>query len=203
MTALPHPTSEPSGAGWWTGRPSLTIADFMALPEDPDRGYELQEGALVVSAKPLASHQRGMGRLFTQLEAQAPVEYAVLQDVSVDLQLAAPDQPATVRAPDLAVTSEAAYDRVIHERGIFHAAEILLAVEIRSPSTHRTDSLIKHAEYADAGIDHYWIIDLDDGPSLTASHLGGEFGYVDARPVKGVFVTDTPFPARVDLTNLV
>jgi Uma2 family endonuclease len=144
-----------------------------------------------------------MGRLFTQLEAQAPVEYAVLQDVSVDLQLAAPDQPATVRAPDLVVTSEAAYDRVIHERGIFHAAEILLAVEIRSPSTQRTDSLIKHAEYADAGIDHYWIIDLDDGPRLTASHLGGEFGYVDAQPVKGVFVTETPFPARVDLTNLV
>ena len=101
------------------------------------------------------------------------------------------------------VKDQAAYDRVIGERGIFRAEEILLAVEIKSPSTQRTDSVIKHSEYADAGIGHYWIIDLEDGPSLTACHLGGEFGYIDAEPVKGVFETDTPFPARVDLTALV
>lgn len=203
MTALPHQTPDPSAAGMWATQPPLTVADFTALPEDPDRGIELQEGALVMAAKPLPSHQRGAGRLFTQLDTQAPAEYAVTFDVSVDLQLAPSDQPATVRAPDLVISSTAAYERVIGERGIFRAEEILLAVEIKSPSTQRTDSVIKHSEYADAGIQHYWIIDLDDGPSLTACHLGGEFGYVDAAPVKGVFETDTPFPARVDLTQLI
>ena len=108
MTALPHPAPEPPAADGWAARPPLTIADFMALPEDPDRGYELQEGSLVMSAKPLASHQRGMGRLFTQLDMQAPAEYAVVIDVSVDLQLVPAGQPATVRAPDLVIASASA-----------------------------------------------------------------------------------------------
>jgi Uma2 family endonuclease len=202
MTALPQPAPEEPARPAWVRRPPLTVADFVALPEDTDRGYELQEGALVVSAKPVAAHQRGLGRLFAQLDAQAPAEYAVVLDVSVDLQLVPPEQPGTVRAPDLVVTTTAAYDRV-SGGGAFRADEVLLAVEIKSPSTRRTDTVVKHAEYADAGIGHYWIVDLDDGPSLTACHLGGEFGYVDAEPAKGVFETGTPFPARVDLAALV
>jgi Uma2 family endonuclease len=203
MTALPQAApDEPSPAG--VGRPPpLTVAEFTALPEDTDRGIELQEGALVVSAKPIAPHQRAAGRLFSQLDAQAPAEYAVVLDVSVDLQLVEAAQPGTVRAPDLVVTTAAAYDRICEEGGIFRAEDVLLAVEIKSPSTRRMDSIVKHAEYADAGIGHYWIVDLDDGPSLTAAHLGGEFGYVDAEPVKGVFETDIPFPARVDLAALI
>ena len=59
--------------------------------------------------------------------------------------------------------------------------------------------MIKRGEYADAGIGHYWMIDLDGGPSLTACHLGGAFGYVDDEPVTGTFVADVPFPARLDL----
>jgi Uma2 family endonuclease len=203
MTALPQPApDEPTPAAW--GRPPpLTVADFTALPEDTDRGLELQEGALVVSAKPIAPHQRGAGRLFSQLDAQAPAEYAVVLDVSVDLELVEATQPGTVRAPDLVIATAAAYDRICEEGGIFRAEEVRLAVEIKSPSTRRTDSIVKHAEYADAGIGHYWIVDLDDGPSLTACHLGGEFGYIDEAPVKGVFETDTPFPARIDLAALV
>jgi Uma2 family endonuclease len=203
MTALPQPEPEGLAPAALARPPALTVADFTALPENTDRGYELQEGALVMSAKPPAPHQRGVGRLFSQLDAQAPAECAVVLDVSVDLELVEARQPGTVRAPDLVVTTAAAYDRVCGEGGIFRAAEVLLAVEIKSPSTQRTDSIVKHSEYADAGIGHYWITDLTDGPSLTAAHLGGEFGYVDAEPVKGVFETDTPFPARVDLTNLV
>jgi hypothetical protein len=45
------------------------------------------------------------------------------------------------------------------------------------------------------------MIDLLDGPSLTACHLGGEFGYIDAEPVRGEFRTESPFPARIDLTR--
>lgn len=202
MTALPAP--EPTAiTEWWKVQPPLTVADFMALPADTDRDYELQEGALVVAAKPLPIHQRGGGRLFSQLDAQAPAEYAVVQDVDVNLQLKPADQPGTVRSPDLVITSTAAFDRVNDGGGVYVAEDVLLAVEIKSPSTGRIDAVLKHSEYADAGIDHYWIIDLDDGPSLTAHHLGGEFGYIDEEPVRGVFTIDVPFPARIDLTRLV
>jgi hypothetical protein len=71
-----------------------------------------------------------------------------------------------------------------------------------SIGSERTDRVIERGEYADAGIGHYWLVELDDGPSLTACHLAGEFGYADAPPVRGRFRTDVPFPAEVDLADL-
>jgi Putative restriction endonuclease len=83
----------------------------------------------------------------------------------------------------------------------------VLAVEILSPGSLRTDRIIKHSEYADAGIGHYWIIDLDadeDGrPSLVACHLAGELGYADASPVTGSFTTTVPFAIQLELDRLV
>ena len=46
------------------------------------------------------------------------------------------------------------------------------------------------------------MIDLDDGPSLVACHLAGEFGYRNDTPVRGVYVAGLPFPVRVDLAGL-
>ncbi|MGH3611494.1 MAG: Uma2 family endonuclease [Pseudonocardia sp.] len=34
-------------------------------------------------------------------------------------------------------------------------------MEVLSPGSHRTDHVAKRADYADAGIPHYWIVDLD------------------------------------------
>jgi Putative restriction endonuclease len=95
-----------------------------------------------------------------------------------------------------------AYLRVDAEGGFLRAGECVLAVEIPSPGSYRTDQAIKHGEYAEAGIGPYWMIDLVDGPALTACHLGGPFGYVDEPPVTGTFTTQHPFPVRVDLGAL-
>ena len=64
-------------------------------------------------------------------------------------------------------------------------------------------SVPRRGEYADAGIQHYWIIDLDHPVSLVACHLAGEFGYQDAGAVTGVYERIDPFPIRVDLAALV
>ena len=79
---------------------------------------------------------------------------------------------------------------------------VLLAVAILSPGSARIDTLMNHHEYAEAGIGHHWIVDLQGGPSLTACRPAGEFGYRDAAPGRGEFVTDTPAPLRTDLTAL-
>jgi Uma2 family endonuclease len=66
--------------------------------------------------------------------------------------------------------------------------------------------MVKRDEYADAGIPHYWVVDLGEPgerPQLTAHHLAGEFGYADAGPVAGTFTATEPFPVRVDLDALV
>ena len=86
--------------------------------------------------------------------------------------------------------------------GLLRAADAVLVVEILSPGSVRTDRVIKRGEYADAGIRHHWMVDLDDGPSLTACHLAGESGYQDAPPERGELVTGTPFPLRIDVAAL-
>ena len=79
----------------------------------------------------------------------------------------------------------------------------MLVGEIREPGSHRTDSVVKRAEYAAAGIGHYWIIDPHDGPTLTAYRLGGGPGYEDAGSTRDVYDTDDPFRVRIDLAQLV
>lgn len=180
----------------------MTADVYAALPEDDDAHFELQEGALVMSPRPAIRHQDHLGGLYVELRRQAPDQLKVLQEVDVDLQLVPAGQPATVRAPDLVVVTRAAFDRVADAGGLLNAADVLLAVEVLSPGSVRTDSVIKRAEYADAGIPHYWIVDIDERPTLTAHHLAGAFGYATNGPVTGTFTATQPFPVRLDLDNL-
>ena len=194
-----------------TARPSqpqrlLTVADYLALPEETEVHHELHEGILVMSPRPVPDHQLCLRRISRSVEDQLPAGLEVLPEVDVDLQLVLDDRPATVRAPDLVVVPRVALERVRREGGLLRAAEVVLAVEIISPGSRRVDTVLKRSEYADASIPHYWIVDLGepgDRISLTAHHLAGEFGDVDAGPVVGIFIATEPFPVRVDLDALV
>jgi Uma2 family endonuclease len=61
MTALPLPPR----------RPLLTVADYVALPDDGDVRLELQEGVLMMSPRPVPDHQLCQRRLCRQIEDQA------------------------------------------------------------------------------------------------------------------------------------
>lgn len=190
MTALPLPPIQ-----LWP----LTAAEYIAMPGDPDTRYELQEGAVIVPSRPIPDHQNFLGEFWAQLRLQAPPHLIALMDVDLDLHLVPPSYPGTVRGPDLVVVTREAFLRVRHEGGLLRADDTVLVVEIHSRSTRRTDTVVKHGEYADAGIGHYWMVDLLDGPSITSCHLAGELGYRDAGPARGVFTTEVPFPVRIDL----
>ncbi|MDQ3154077.1 MAG: Uma2 family endonuclease [Actinomycetota bacterium] len=180
----------------------LTVAEFAALPEDSAARYELQEGHVVMSPRPKPDHQECLGELRSRLKAQAPDGLDVLPEVDVDLELVPSGRPGFVRAPDLVVVPRDARLRVRTHGGLIRAGEVVLAVEIISPGTRRMDTVIKHGEYADAGIPHYWVIDIEGGVSLTACHLAGEFGYLDASPHTGPVTIDEPFTVRLDLDAL-
>ncbi|MGH3885988.1 MAG: Uma2 family endonuclease, partial [Pseudonocardiaceae bacterium] len=92
--------------------------------------------------------------------------------------------------------------RVRDEGGLIRAAEVLVVVEIVSPGSRRTDHVAKRSEYADAGIPHYWIVDLDESVSLLDCHLAEGFGYQDGGSIIGVFTTTEPFPVRLQLDQL-
>ncbi|MFI5780986.1 Uma2 family endonuclease [Nocardia sp. NPDC051570] len=181
----------------------LTIADYAALDEDDRARWELVEGNLVMSPSLSPRHARVSKRLLIQLDPQIPAGYELLDDIDVDLQLAPVDDPGSARRPDLFVVDSAEFDRVDKVGGILRASSVLLAIEIVSKGSRRTDYVTKRGEYADAGIPHYWIVDLNEPVSLLACHLAGEMGYVDNGEHTGVFITNAPFDMRLDLDALV
>jgi Uma2 family endonuclease len=191
MTALPNP------------RRLLTVAAYSALPEDDQHRWELQEGNLVMSPSPTPRHMVATAELYSQLRPQLPHDLCAIPDVDLDVQLAPEGQPGTARRPDLVVVPRSEFERVDRDGGLLRAENTMLVVEIISPGSRRTDTIVKRGEYADAGIPHYWIVDLDEPVSLVACHRAGEFGYQDSGALTGVFETTEPFAARVDLDALV
>jgi Uma2 family endonuclease len=180
----------------------LTIDEYAALGEDERGRTELMEGNLVMSPSPTPAHARAVLRLCIQLTAQLPDEVEALPVVDIDLRLAPPDQPGSSRRPDVVVVDRIATRRVRDEGGLLRASETLVAVEIVSPGSRRIDRMVKHAEYADAGIPHYWIVDLDEPISLIACRREDGVGYRDAPAVAGTFRTAEPFPIHIDLDQL-
>jgi Uma2 family endonuclease len=83
--------------------------------------------------------------------------------------------------------------------------EVLLAVEIISPGSRKIDTHMKHFEYAEAGIPHYWVVDLDPpAPSITVYGLGAPGdGYMESQTATGELIVQEPFPIRVDIRSLV
>jgi Uma2 family endonuclease len=181
----------------------LTIAEYAALGET-EHGYtELIEGRLIMSPSPVPDHNIAILELAIALRPSLPDEFEVLQDMDVDLELASADEPGTCRRPDLIVVNRQARKRVRAEGGLIRASDVLVAVEVVSPSSKRIDHVHKRQDYADAGIQNYWIIDIDEPISLTACRLTDEFGYLDDQVAAGTFRTEVPFPVEIDLGRLV
>jgi Uma2 family endonuclease len=175
---------------------SMTLAEWDALPEDNSAQYELVAGALVVSPKALRRHQLAMALLASQMDEQLPAGWEVGPDFEVLVQA---EEPATVRAPDVVVVrADAPQQRAL-------ARDVALAAEILSPRTRKVDLQVKAIEYAEAGIPHYWIVDLDPPvPTITVFGLGalGD-GYVESQTAAHELVVDVPFPLRIDVDALV
>lgn len=179
-----------------------TVAEYLALGETEPGYTELEEGRLIMVPGPSPDHNTSAFRLAMVLHQQLPPELEPILDVDVDLELAPPDRPGFSRRPDLIVVGNATRERVREEGGAIRASEVVLVVEIVSPGSVRTDNVIKRGEYADAGIGHYWIVDLPDPVSLLACHQAGAFGYVDRGAVTCVLRVTEPFAAEIDLDAL-
>lgn len=150
----------------------LDVAAWDALPDVPGHRIELVEGVLLVVPSPGPLHQRAAYRLVRQLEDALPDELAVVGDVDVVLNwhTALP----TVRRPDAVVVANV---RAEGEPRRFAADDVLLAVEVVSPGTGRTDRVTKLAEYAEAGIAGYWLVELGQSVRLLEHTLGEDGHY--------------------------
>ncbi|WP_020669433.1 Uma2 family endonuclease [Amycolatopsis nigrescens] len=146
----------------------LSLADWLNLPEDNSRRYELVEGVLSVSSRPSLGHQEVISGLLQQLRPQLPAGLKVLPEVEVVLF---EKYPPTVRVPDLVVVPSALATAKVAR---CHAPDVRLVVEVMSSSSKVVDRSVKFVEYAKAGIGNYWIIDLEKPLRLTAYRLSGD-----------------------------
>lgn len=178
------------------------MAEYLELGEIEPGYSELIEGRVVITPGPLADHNNAALETAVQLKPFLPPDLEVILDIDVDLELVPPQQPGSSRRPDPIVVQKSARQRQRREGGMIRASEVVVVMEVVSPGSQRTDHVAERADYADAGIPHYWILDPEDPVSLLACHLAGEFGYADGGAVHGTHRTDRPFPLVLDLDAL-
>jgi Uma2 family endonuclease len=126
-------------------RVPMPFEEYLELPEWHRAEYV--DGIAIVSPTPYSSHQRVARRLANVIEAGCPELYVVCA-VGVwtgERRSRIPDVYATERPFDASWADQTP----------------VLVVEVLSPSTRREDTLRKSAEYLDAGIGQYWIVDRE------------------------------------------
>jgi Uma2 family endonuclease len=165
-----------------------TTDDLDRLPEENCR-RELLDGVLLIYPGPTAAHQIITGRLAVALEQSCPREYEVTQGVEVRIS------PRRSFIPDVLVVTDEAAQRVPRH---FAPHEVVLAVEIVSPTSQSMDRITKPALYARAGIPYYWRIETDGGITVHAHKIDPAQELYE--PV-GTFtdVIDTPEPWRIEI----
>lgn len=128
-----------------------TEEDFFALP-DRNRIVELSEGRLVVPPHPTYTHQTALQNLFLALHALIERhKLGVVRFAPLPVRLWA----GKIREPDIFFIAREHVGRI----GEQVCGVPDLVVEVTSPATRRTDRVEKFAEYAQAGVLEYWIVD--------------------------------------------
>lgn len=99
------------------------------------------------------------------------------------------------RVPDIAVVRNAALDGAT-----LGPSDVLLAVEVMSPSSVSNDRVTKPAQYAAAGIPFYWRIEMD--PPQLVQHALEDGVYRELGRGGGSVQVTEPVTMTVDLDAL-
>jgi Uma2 family endonuclease len=171
------------------GRP-WTIDDLARLPDDDGMRYEIVDGSLLVSPHANVYHFGVAGLLARLLDRQAPDQFLVAQDGSVQVK-----NRTSYFLPDVMAVRR---DAIQRGRDCFDPADVPLVIEVLSPSNRGNDLIIKRHYYAAGGIPQYWIVDPEKR-TLTVLTLEGD-SYQDRAVVEAgqVWRSDEPFPLTID-----
>lgn len=148
----------------------MTLEQWDALEVAHTRRWELSEGTIIMSPRPQLIHQDIAKRLTRLLDDHLPEGMRVLPEIEVTTSSSF---PPSVRNPDITMIRESAFEP---NSTRVPAADVALVIEIVSPGSRRMDTVMKLHEYAKAGIEHYWIVDVEAPSSewFLAFRLDGE-----------------------------
>jgi Uma2 family endonuclease len=154
-----------------------TLEEVRALPGDGAR-HECIDGMLIVTPSPNGLHQRAIALLWDSLSPYVRRERCgELLPSPADIEI----QPGTLLQPDLFVYRIPSEGIVKRDWSIIK--ELVLAVELLSPSTARFDRGLKRQFYLRSSTDELWIADIesrvverwragDERPEILTDRLG-------------------------------
>ena len=170
---------------------SWTVEAYFEL----DGAYlvEYCQGKLEILPMPTLSHQRIAARLFSALRAAAPADGDVLF-AGTRVKVA----EDVFREPDVLYVPAR---QSAHESNEFVESPVLV-IEVVSESNRQHDLKTKRAEYAEAGIPEYWIVD-PDGQRITVLKLDGDHYIVHGEFAPGDRATSALLPGfAVDVAEI-
>ncbi len=117
--------------------------------------YELVDGELIVTPAPSMAHQEALEWLSDRLKPYVQRERLgrVLRSPA-DIEL----EPGTIVQPDIFIVPR---DVAEHAREWPDVTRLALAAEVLSPGSAWHDRGPKRVLYQRAGVDEYWVVDLD------------------------------------------
>ncbi|MEM8536190.1 MAG: Uma2 family endonuclease [Chloroflexota bacterium] len=128
-----------------------TEAQYLKMTDSNRRLIEFTDGMLEVLPMPTDRHQMICQYLFLAFLSFVQQFNGVVQFAPLRVQL----RPGTFREPDLLLLCDAHDSR--RQNQFWLGAD--LVVEVVSPDDPNRDTVQKRAEYAEAGILEYWIVD--------------------------------------------
>lgn len=180
----------------------LTARTWQVMPEYLCSRLEIVDGRATLLGSPTEDHQGAAGMICFELRSHARA-FAQASGRTVDAiygyALRLRNDPLHHRRPDI----------IVYERVPGHClptpADTLLVVEVVEPCSRVIDTVHKSAEYADAGIPHYWTVETRDGAisAITWYALPKHDDRYELRArwtpagtPEGIW-TDEPFPVRI------
>ncbi|MEU0838294.1 Uma2 family endonuclease [Streptomyces sp. NPDC005962] len=192
-------TAEPLHTTPWPVPPpdGYTVDDLLSLPDLPPH-TELIDGSLVFVSPQRDFHSVVIDLLVSGLRRTVPPEYRIRREMTVVIDKR--------NGPEPDITVVRAESRRSGEQTYYQVNDVILAVEVVSPESEARDHDTKPHKYANAGIPHFWRVEMTS---------------TDARPVVHVFELDTetrtyrhtslhhnhlkltvPFTIDIDLTEI-
>ena len=133
----------------WTAR---EVRQLIAESPLQTPRYELVDGELLVTPSPNRAHQLAVKALLRSLDdylATSRIGYVLQSPFDVELE------PESITQPDVFVVSPSDWERLATE---MPARELVLAIEVLSPSSSRHDRVTKRPLYL-RHVSEYWIVD--------------------------------------------
>lgn len=184
----------------WRHPDRYTVDEWADLDPMPDGSrVELIDGVLRVTPAPALAHQRFGDRLCNLMDDT--LWKRGRRDLCAVTGISVPVTGTFGFIPDIAVIRNPGVDV-----NSVPVSDLVLAVEIVSPSTRKQDRIVKPAAYAGAGVQYYWRVEPSKGkpPTVVCFELvdGAYVERIAVGPGEPGTITAAPVPIKLDVDKL-